>query len=62
MVGPHYHVRSLQGDAYHELLGKACSAEDSGVAISFMLYPRSEHPVLGGLDLARARTEICKEA
>ena len=53
MVGPHHYVRSLQGDAYHELLDKPCRAKDSSVAMSFMLYPRSGHPVLGGFDLAR---------
>lgn len=53
MVGPHHHVRSLQGDAYHELLDKPCSVGDSSVAMSFMLYPWSGHPVLRGFDLAR---------
>lgn len=40
MVGPHYHVWSLQGDAYHELLDKPCSVGDFSVAMSFMLYPK----------------------
>lgn len=53
MVGPHHHVRSLQGDAYHELLDKPCSVGDFSVAMSFMLYPKWGHPVLGDLDIAR---------